>query len=542
VSEALRGPAHSPAPGAGTLARAGLLVSAAALASRALGWVRLIVVAAIFGASPELDAYFAAFRIPDAIFQLVAGGVVASVLIPLIARLSQRDADRAWRAVSGVANVLLVVLLALVALSALAAPLLVPAIAPGFAGEQLALTVDLSRLMLLATPLFLLGAVASSVLHSQGRFGAPAVAPLLYNASIIAAALLLSGELGVRGLAIGVVAGAAGYLAAVGVPLLRRTGYRHHLSSGIRVPGVAGALGRLAPRSLGLAGAQLIFIVNTAIATTLGAGAVTSYTLAFSLLLAPLGIISAPLAMIVFPSLARSAAAGDDAGFRRDLLSALRIGLWSAVLMTAVLLVLREPLVDLVYGHGAIDASVLATVAAVSVPLFLGLTAHTMNLVIARAFYAQGDTVTPVAFTLGQVALTVVIAIVLAPPLGLVGLGLAVAGGSWVKAVATLWLLERKVGGGIGLDRLTSAALRHVLAGLVAASVALAGSWLVGGLVDAGTVVGRAVIVLAVGGAASLAYMAVSLALGLPEARRVLELAREVARAGGSHLRFPAVR
>ena len=172
--------------GASGLARAGLIVSGAFLISRILGYVRLVVIANTFGASADLDAFFAAFRIPDLIFQLVAAGALGSALIPVLSGLLANDeSDRAWRVVSTVINLMLCGLAVLAGLLFVLAPLVMPAITPGFGPEQLDRTVGLTRIMLLS-PIFLaMGAVATSVLNAGGRFAASAVAPIVYNLAII---------------------------------------------------------------------------------------------------------------------------------------------------------------------------------------------------------------------------------------------------------------------------------------------------------------------------------------------------------------------
>ena len=192
------------------LARAGLVVSGAFLVSRVLGWVRLVVIADTFGASADLDAFFAAFRIPDLIFQLVAAGAVASALIPVLAGLlATGEPGRAWRVASTVTNLMLIALAVLAAVVFIAAPAIMPLITPGFEGAALNRTVELTRIMLLSPVLLALGSVATSILNAQDRFAAAAMAPVMYNLAIIGSAVLLAPSMGVDGLAVGVVAGSA---------------------------------------------------------------------------------------------------------------------------------------------------------------------------------------------------------------------------------------------------------------------------------------------------------------------------------------------
>jgi putative peptidoglycan lipid II flippase len=163
-----------------SLARAGLVVASVYLVARVLGYIRVVVIGTTFGAGPELDAFFAAFRIPDLIFQLVAAGAVASALVPLVAgQLARGEHERAWRVVSTIANLMLIALALLAVVAFIAAPWLVPAITPGFDQAGLERTIGLTRIMLAAPVLLALGAVATSALNADRRFAASAVAPIV---------------------------------------------------------------------------------------------------------------------------------------------------------------------------------------------------------------------------------------------------------------------------------------------------------------------------------------------------------------------------
>jgi putative peptidoglycan lipid II flippase len=175
------------APSTGrVLATASLILTVAALASRLLGWVRLLVIGSQFGASRELDAYFAAFRIPDAIFQLVVAGALSAALIPVFSgyRARQQEAE-AWRLASSVINLVVIALAALSLVMAVFAPQLVPVVAPGFDAPTTELTVRMTRIMLLSPVLIGMGAVVSGILNSYERFAVPSLAPLAYNLAII---------------------------------------------------------------------------------------------------------------------------------------------------------------------------------------------------------------------------------------------------------------------------------------------------------------------------------------------------------------------
>lgn len=508
------------------LARAGLLITITILASRVLGWLRLIVFAAVFGTSPELDAYFAAFRIPDAVFQLVAGGVLSSVLIPEIAGLRPQGERRAWRAVSGVTTILLVGVGSLATVALVAAPWLAPLIAPGFTPEQQALTADLSRIMLVSPLCFLLGSVAASVLNAEGRFAAAALAPIVYNLAIIIAAVALSPLLGVYALALGVVIGAMAFLAVQLVALSGQTTFRFTFGNPFADAAALGAARRLAPRSVGLAGTQLVFIACTGLASGLGVGAVTAFTLAFTALRIPVGLLGVPLGIVLFPSMARSIAVQATDEFRSMLVAATRLALWGAALVSALGVILSLEMATLLFGHGALERGTVRLVASTLLVLLLGVGAHSVNLVLARAFYALRDTRTPVLLTLGQVVLTVVVAAIGSSHLGLPGVAVGVAAGSWAKALAMLailglrgWLSVPSVAGAGG----TAAGLA-VVAGVAGYGAVAALHAVTAGLsplpASATALVGGSVV-------ATIAYVAGSAAMRLPELDRAVRIGRE---------------
>src|SRR5947209_9204299 len=195
-----------------SVARASVIMIATLVASRVLGWLRLSVVGATFGGTTDLDAFIAAFRIPDAIFGLLVAGALAAAFIPVFTGyLAKEREEEAWRVASSVLNALLLLLIGASAVMWLAAPIHVPTfIAPGIAHNpsELALTVDLTRLMLLS-PIFMgLSALTTGILNSYRQFLSSAVAPLVYNAVIILFTFFAHPFLGIHAVATGVVVGA----------------------------------------------------------------------------------------------------------------------------------------------------------------------------------------------------------------------------------------------------------------------------------------------------------------------------------------------
>lgn len=513
-----------------TLARAGLIVSATFLASRFLGWVRLLVIGNLAVPLADLDSFFAAFRIPDLIFQLVAAGALGSALIPIVAGLLATDEERrAWRVVSTVANLMLVSLVVLAVALFVAAPAVVPMITPGFEPAQMDRTIELTRIMLLS-PIFLaLGSVATSVLNAAGRFGVAAVAPVVYNIAIIAAALVLAPRFGVEGLAVGVVLGSLGHL-IVQSRAIGRIGFRYVPTIDLADPVARMALKLMAPRALGLGAGQVTFVVVTSLASTLQAGAITAYNVAFTLLQIPIGVIGVPLGTVVFPSLSREVALGNVQEYLSLLTRALRLLIYTMLPIGGLLALLRQPVVTVLFPR--FDAAAVDLTADTLLYFLVGLTAHALIAVLARAFYARQDTRTPVAAAILAVAINTTLAVLLVGPLGLSGIAIAIAIAAWVEALVLFALLERLLPG-FGLAGLVRVAVEAALGTIVATAVGLGVITAIDGVV--GPTPGRLALVaegIAVAAAFGLAYLAVSLALRIPELPSIVGVMTDLLRRG----------
>jgi putative peptidoglycan lipid II flippase len=426
------------------LVRAGLLVTGAYFVSRVLGWVRLVVIGTTFGTQGALDPFFAAFRIPDMIFQLVAAGALASALIPTIATLVAHDEeDRAWRVVSTVTNLMLAGLAVLAGLLLVFAPAVVPAITPGFDAAQTSSTVDLTRVMLLS-PIFLaLGSVATSVLQARGRFVASVLAPIVYNLAIIGGAIFLAPSMGVMGVAVGVVAGSALHLVVQLYPLLGPTRFRYHPRVDMADPEARTTILLLVPRAIGLGGAQLQLLAATTIASTLAAGSITAFNFAFTFFQIPIGTLGVPLGIVAFPALSERLASGATGDFVSLLGRSLRLMLFAMLPIAVVAAVAARPVVTLLIGYGKVDAAGIEVTAQTLIAFMVALPSETAIVLLARAFYAARDTRTPVAAALVAVALSIAISIALAPALGVVGLALGIAIASWLEAIILLVRLDR---------------------------------------------------------------------------------------------------
>jgi putative peptidoglycan lipid II flippase len=514
------------------LVNASLILTVAALASRLLGWVRLLVIGSQFGASRELDAYFAAFRIPDAIFQLVVAGALSAALIPVFSGYRAREQEgEAWRLASSVINLVVIALAALSLLMAVFAPIVVPIVAPGFDAPTTELTVRMTRVMLLSPVFIGMGAVVSGILNSYERFAVPAVAPLIYNLAIILAAIFLAPIMGVEGLAVGVAVGSLAHL-VVQLPNLGGVGQRYDLTIGLRHPGVRKVAWLMGPRMLGLAAGQINFIVSTVLASGLPEGSITAYNYAFQLSQIPVGVLGVSVAVALFPTLSRDAALGRINEIRRQVAGSLRILVFLAAPLTAIMIVLAQPLAAVFFQYGLFGARSTERTADALVFFSIGLGGHIVVHVLTRAFYAMQDTRTPVLWAIIAVAINVPLMMLLVGPMGVAGLALSLSISAVLEVIGLIWALRRRIESVEEATVLRSVGRSAIAAGaaalLMLGGLRLVEDWLAPLLANG---FGR-LVVLAVLSAAGVAIFAlVAASLRSPELGQVRsQLARRVRR------------
>jgi putative peptidoglycan lipid II flippase len=477
------------------IARAATLVMALFVVSKALALGREVVIGATFATTAEYDAYLAAIRVPDLLFNLIAVGAVGSAFIPVFASYFARDdAEGGWRMASAVTNLLVIALTVAAGLAWVTAPLLVRTIlAPGWVSDQQALTVSLMRTTLVAPIIFGLSGVVMGILNARQHFFLPALAPSFLNIALIGASWFLAARMGVRALALGYVVGAVLHL-VVQLPGLFTVGARYYPLLSLRHPGVRQVLRLMAPRVLGLAAVQLNFLVNVNIASWLGEGAVSALNYAWLLVLLPHGIFAQAVATAAFPTFADQVARGEREELRRTLASTLRVVFFLTVPAAVGMLVLGQPLVALFFERGAFGTASTDAVAWALSFYALGLIGHSGIEILARAFYALHDTWTPV--WVGGVAMGLNIALSLALSAAFSWLGLAPHGGlalanSIAAVLEMMWLLyliRRRLLGiegqsllrSTGRSMLATAAMAIALVvwGRAAHGMAL---WLVGG-------------------------------------------------------------
>ncbi len=392
------------------IARAAGTVMAAFVVSNIAGLARQVLVANAFGTSADMEAFNAANRVSETLFNLVAGGALASAFIPTFTGLlAQNEKGRAWYLASAVMNLALLVTSILAALAAFFAPWVVEhLLAPGFSAdpEKYALTVALLRIMLPSAVIFGLSGLAMSILNSHQVFIYPALAPAMYQAGLIFGVTVLH-PFGIFGLAWGVVIG-AGLHFLLQVPPLMHIGGAYHLDFGRESPDIGEIIRMMGPRLLGVAVVQLNFWINTRLASHFIEGSVTGIVLAFSLMLLPQAAIAQSIAIAAMPTLSAQVALGKLDEMRRSLTASLRGALVLSVPASIGLVVLRRPIVALLYQRGEFTAQSTELVAWALLWYGLGLVGHALVEILSRAFYSLHDTRTPVLIGVVAMGLNVV--------------------------------------------------------------------------------------------------------------------------------------
>ncbi|MBI2962508.1 MAG: murein biosynthesis integral membrane protein MurJ [Deltaproteobacteria bacterium] len=468
----------SPAPvGSRGLSRAAGGVGLAVLGSRLLGLIREVVFTSLFGAGRELDAFIAAFRIPNLLRDLFAEGALSAAFVSTFSQKLEREgAESAWRLANRVLNDLAALVGAIVVLGMIAAPWIVDWIAPGFRTDpgKAELTITLTRILFPFLLLVALAAVAMGVLNARSVFLIPASASSFFNLGSIVGGLAFVQILSPRYLAAvwsplhggapplpsetvsALIAMACGTLAGgalqllVQVPALRRVGFSYRAIGGFRDPGVLQVLRLMGPATLGIAAVQINVVVNTYFASELGNGPVSWLNVAFRLMYLPIGMFGVALGTVALPAMARASARGDLESFRASLGEGLRLLLLLCLPAAAGLALLAEPIIALIYQHGRFVAADTHAAAVALAAYSLGLTGYAAIKILGPAFYALDDARTPMRVSLLSVAVNLACNWAATRLLGLGhgGLALSTSVVALCNSALLFALLARRVGGG----------------------------------------------------------------------------------------------
>jgi putative peptidoglycan lipid II flippase len=433
-----------------SVVKAAGVIGVATFSSRILGFIRDMVLARLFGATPAADAFFVAYRVPNLLRELFAEGSMSSAFIPVFTEYRTLKTKRdAWKLASAMFTTLLTIVTGITILGIVAAPGIVWLLAPGFHNDpaKLGMTTLLTRIMFPYLLFISLAALAMGILNSMRAFAVPAFSPVFFNVFIIGCAFFLSPMLvePILGVAVGVVAGGSAQF-AMQLPGLQRRGMLFGFKFEPGHPGVR-RIGRLMlPSLLGLSVTQ----INITVSTILGsffAGGPTYLFYGMRLIQFPLGIFGVALATAILPTLSAQAARGALDELRTTLGFGLRMILFIILPAMLGLILLRTPIVHLFFEHGTFTAHDTAETALAVLCYSVGLWAFGGVRIIVAAFYSLQDTKTPAISAAIAVAANIVFSIVLMSHLGAAGLALATALAAMVNGGILVAVLNRRLGG-----------------------------------------------------------------------------------------------
>lgn len=509
-----------------TVARAAAFLMAAYLVSRILGFFRETLVAGFFGKNAITDAYNTAFILPDLLYWLLVGGVLSSAFIPVLSEyIAKGDSEEGWRVVSSVVNIIFISLSILIILGLVFTPQFIKLQVPGFDEQTMGLTVHITRIILIQPLILALSGLAMGILNAHKVFWPSALGTVLYNASIIFFGTLFSWlGMGISGFAFGVVIGAAANF-LVQIPALRQTGMKYYPVIDWRHPGVRRIAALAVPIVISYTLNQLQVIVNSHLGSSLPAGSLTAVWQSYRLFQLPVGIFALSIAVAVFPTLTEQAALNRWEEFRQTSSSSLRSVIFITLPISAGMIVLRFPLIRVLFQHGEFKAS---DTAATAIPLLffcLGIAAQSAIQILPRMFYALQDTWTPVTLGILSMGVNILSMFLLVGPLKHGGLAFATSISAVFNMILLLYVLRRRLGH-IDGKRIFATSFKSLVASVVMGLVVWAWSAWLTKLVGLGTL--ASILVLLTGTfIGSTIFAALAKLMGMEEFNQVWQMAQK---------------
>jgi putative peptidoglycan lipid II flippase len=438
----------------GRIARAALLLTAATITSRFLGYMRDAMLYSLFGMGRITDCYQAAFSVPDFTYNLLVGGALASAFIPVFGGyLATGREDEGWYVASSLFNVIFLILMIVISFGELYAPQFVHILVPGFNSDAIALTAHLTRIMFFQTLFMGLAGIMIGVLNSYKRFTGNALSIMLYNVPVVLVgfyllhhqALLANPGKSIAYYSVGVMTGAAISL-LVQVPWLLRLGLRYRLVLNLRHPGVK-LFGILVfPVLISQSVAYFNTFVTQYLASSLPGGELSASKIALRIMMIPLGLFATSIGVAIFPTMTEQAAQGRWSDFRQSISLGLRTTNFLTFPAAAGLVALGLPITRLFFQFGKLTPQDAALTSAALFFYSFGIIGYSAEIMLTRAFYAIKDTLTPVLVTIGMIVLNVVMSFLLVKPMGLGGLALAYSSAGVVEMLALLLILRIRIG------------------------------------------------------------------------------------------------
>ncbi len=424
---------------------AATVIGLAVLASRVLGLWRDRMLTAL--PVDQLDIYFAAFRLPDLIFQILVMGALTTAFIPVVTELmTNRKDTEAWQTTSTVVNLAIIIFAILAVGVAIFAYPLSQIIAPGFDEPKLKIMADLTRIMLIGQLFFVLSNFLSAIIQSTKRFLMPALAPIAYNAGIILGIVFLAPVWGIYGPAWGVVIGTILHF-LIQLPVIQHVGFKYQAVIDTKNKNVREIWRLMVPRTLGLAVAQISLTVDIILASLISVSSIAVFNFASHLQQLPIGLFGATIAQAALPTLSEEQAKENLESFKTTILTSFHQILFLTLPATAILIVLRIPVVRLVFGSRTFPWEATVLTAKIMAFLGLGIFAQSVIQLLVRGFYALRDSATPVkigvlAFGANILASVILILIFKLP---VWGLAIASTTADLINTVLLLWFLNKRI-------------------------------------------------------------------------------------------------
>jgi putative peptidoglycan lipid II flippase len=450
------------------------ILGVATLLSRLLGLVRNRLLATSFGASSDLDIYFAAFRLPDLVFNvLIAGGILVAFL-PVFSEYYSNNKEEAWKFTNNLLGVFFILMIGISLIFLIFAPFFVKLVTPGFSPDQFKMTVLLTRLMFLSPLLLGISNIFSGILHFFNKFVAYSISPIVYNLGIIFGIIFLSPMFGIFGVGVGVIIGAFLHLLVQLISSLF-SGFKFKLSFNFKGLGIKKVFSLMIPRTVGVAASQLNLLAITAIASSLSGGSISIFNFANNVYEVPIGIIGISFAVAAFPSFSKLWIEGNKEKLISVFNSIFRKVILIVLPLSFAFFILRNQIVRILFGtgkFGLIDSQLTAACLGL---LSFGVLAGTLIPLVFRAFFTAKDTKTPTLISIGYVLLNIVLSLsfinllsfensfslflrnILSlnhiDDISIIGLSLAFSISTIIQLVFFLIFLGKKIGG-IGLKNL----------------------------------------------------------------------------------------
>jgi putative peptidoglycan lipid II flippase len=382
-----------------------------------------------------LSSYYAAFRIPDLLFNVIILGAIASAFIPVFTSyIANQKTKEAWHIANSIINIAIIFLIGLAAIFLIFMPQLISLLVPGFETSSRDLTISLGRLMLLSPIFFGLSYIFGGILNSYKRFFVYSLAPLIYNLAIILATLLFADRFGIYAVTFGVIFGAFLHW-LIQVPVAKKLGYHYQLLIDFKHPAVK-KIGRLMfPRAIGLGATQIMLLIFTAFASEISKISVAVYNLADNIQTMPTVVFGISFALAVFPSLSEAHSRQDKEKFGQLFSKTVRVILFMLVPMTVGFILLRAQIVRLILGSGHFGWNQTMLTADTLGFFAISLVFSGLIPLFARSFYAMHNTKTPMIITIISIAISIIFGWFLKDSLGITGLALAFSIGTFINAL-----------------------------------------------------------------------------------------------------------